>query len=270
MTPAAQQMQPDVQLEYAPGEALRRSRRVRRIAGAIVLLVLAALSIRYGPRMWWQARMMHAVWQARHYVAPPDQVVYADGPSTARTLVTWQLSSSAATAPAGLDQVAADPVSWSRLAPFLPGYGTLFTPRGSRPEPLLFLHEMRTPSGKPLIVATRLSGVTYYPVDGGTLACTYSHVLVQPNGWKPPAGAQMGRAWGGVDVSWAAASLHRANGPAPTDGPADPGPIKVLVGAPDPASASGFVVPYEVNGTRKRWRFHLTDAGLDLEEQVVR
>lgn len=267
MSPAAQ-ASTEVQLEYAPGEAARRHRRVRRIAGAVVLLVLVALGIWFGPGLWWRARMMHAVWQARRYVAPAEQVVYANAPGTIGPFTTWAGSSATTTKPAAGPRVAADPTAWSRLAGFEPGYNALFAPRGARPEPLVFLHERRAPNGTTLIVAVRISGVTYYPVDGGTLACSYGHVLLQPNGWNAPTGVAMGRAWGGVHLDSAAASLQRSGDNTSGDGPAQPGAVRVFFGAPEPTNPSEFTVPYEVNGTRKQWRFRLTDRGLDLDEQA--
>ena len=269
MPPAAAQASPEVRLEYAPGEAVRRSRRARQIAGAIVLVVLVALGIRFGPGLWWRARMMYAVREARRYVAPPGQVVYADGTGMARPFVTWSGSSTAATTmTAASAQVAGDPTAWSRVSAFAAAYNALFTPRGARPEPLVFLHERRAPNGTTLIVAVRLSGVTYYPVDGGTLACTYSHVLLQPNGWNAPTGVAMGRAWGGVHFDSAVASLQRSDGNTSGDGPAQPGAVRVFFGAPEPTHPSEFTVPYEVNGTRRAWRFRLTDGGLELDEQA--
>ena len=131
----------------------------------------------------------------------------------------------------------------------------------------MFLHQRRPPGGEPLIVAVRLSGITYYPVDGGTLACTYNHVQLRPGAWDPPVGVGMGRAWGGVELKRAAASLHAPPGASSNHGPTDPGPIRVYFGRPDATDESAFTVPYEVNGKTKQWRFRLTATGLELAEQ---
>lgn len=259
-------------LEYAPGEPARRRRRARRIAGAVLFVIVAGLGIWFGPRLWRRGFNYYAVRQACNFSAPDGTVVYQDAPGTGRPLVAngGLKIPIAGTSPAG-SRAAPDPAAFNRLATVAaPGHISPFAPRGPGPSPLVFLHKRTTPDGRNLLVAVRVTGLTYYPWDGGMLACTYNLLLLHPSEWHPPTGVAMIRAWGGVHIP-TAAEVNADWTPPPADpaAPAEPGPIRVSFGAPDPNDPSAFTVPYEVNGRRRHWRFRLTNLGATLDEQPV-
>jgi hypothetical protein len=268
MSEGAQDMPKDVRLDYAPLYAARRRRRLRRVVLGVGLVGLIVAGVWFGPAVWRGARVMYAVRYAMGYDAPAGTVVYRDDPITWRPLLAnLPAPSLPAASPATW---AADPAPFTRLAAVSdPGYVTMFSRGGSglSPGPLVFLHERTTPKGERLLVTVRLTGVTYYPWDGGTLACSYSALLLRTAEWRPPTGKALIRAWGGVHIPTAS----EANDWSPTKPdpgtPATPGEVRVFFGSADTADASRFTVPYEVNGKAKQWRFRLKDDGLELEEQ---
>ena len=256
-------------LEYAPAPPVGQRRRSRFIAVGFVALVavgLLAWSAGALKRRGWTAYVTR---EASDYAAAPGTVVYQDGPATARPLFRTQHQPPAT--PGAASAAATDPPVLGRLAGITadPRVFRLFAPRGARPEPLAFLHELRTPAGRPTLVALRLSGLTYYPADGGTLACTYRAMLLRPNGSAPPTFLSLSSGWGGVHLP-TAAELNTGAAPAAPDRttPPTPGPVRVFFGTPDPLDPSAFTVRYEVNGQTKQWRFRLLEKGLELEEQA--
>ena len=278
MADAVAKAAPDVSLEYAPGAPVRRRRRVRRRVVAVLVLAAVALAVWRGPPVWKRVWVAYVVNRACDYTAPSGRVVYHEGPSTARPLTVHgpvgdparpgERQPPATTTTAAL--AAADPPAFTRLAGVGdPGYFSLFGPRGPGPAPLIFLHERATPEGRPVLIAVRLTGLTYYRIDGGTLACSYTAMLLHPNsrGYRP-SGISLIRAWGGVHVP-TAAEINADWAPPPPDAaaPAVPGDIRVFFGAPDPTDPCAFVVPHEVNGRRKQWRFRITNWSVDVDEQ---
>jgi hypothetical protein len=260
----------DVALDYAPSDTLRRRRRVRRVVLSLILLALAAVGFWYGPTAWRRARNFYAVRYACGYAAPADTVVYSEGPGTARPLLANPPAGGGgggATRPAAT--VAPDPAAFTRLAAVADaGYLRLFAPRGPVPGPLVFLHERTAPDGRRLLVAVRLSGLTYYPWDGGTLACGYDVLLLRPTDWQSPGGVAIVRGWGGVHIPSANEAGPKWSPSRPDPGtPAAAGEVRVYFGAADGSDASAFTVPYEINGRRKAWHFRLTAQGLSLDEQ---
>lgn len=174
------------------------------------------------------------------------------------------------TAATSVAHAAGDPPLLGRLAGVAadPRIFGMFAPRGSTPEPLVFLHERRTPRRQRMLVAVRLSGLTYYPNNNGTLACTYRALLIHPNGSHPPTLISLTSAWGGVHLPTADELNSAVAPPAPDPAaPTTPRTVRVFFGVPDPADPSAFTVPYEVNGQTKRWQFRLTEKGLHLEDQ---
>lgn len=264
---------PDVPLDYAPGDPVRRRRRRRGVIVLVLLLAAIALGYWRGPALWQRGWTAYVTRQAARYTAPGDTVIYADEPAGMRPLLAnpppaGTYVSAAAPSPA---RFAPDPPVLARLARLVTvrGMFQLFAGRGPSPEPLAFLHERQRPGGKRVIVAVRIDHVTYYPSDGGTLACGFSALQLQPNGSLPPTPSSLVRAWGGVRLgSSADPDAPSVLTPDPA-APPTPGPVRVYFGAPDPADASSFTVPYEVNGKRKHWRFRLTADGIDLDEQPV-
>lgn len=263
MVPAQPVPPLDVPLDYAPAAPLRRRRR--RAALLLLLVIAITLGFWRGPWLWKRAWTAYVTRQACTFTAPADSIVYEDGPSTSRPLLRLFRTRTPAPVPA---RTAPDPPVVSRLGGVVadPRGFTLFNRRG--PEPLTFLHERSTPQGQRLLVALRITGLTYYRSDGGTLACTYDAILFRPNGPDPPTQVSLLR--GGVHIPKVAetdADRPSILTPDPS-APEDPGTIRVYFGAPDAADVSSFTVPYGVNGRRKHWRFRVSGTGIHLDEQV--
>jgi hypothetical protein len=257
----------DLALDYAPRDTLRRRRRVRRVAVTLALLAVVVLGFWYGPTAWRRAKNFYAVRYACGYAAPADTVVYRDDPTTARPLLANPGAQGS-----GLPTAAPDPPAFVRLAAVSDaGYVRMFAAGGSGragPGPLVFLHERSTRDGHRYLVAVRVTGLTYYPKDGGTLACSYTALLLQPSDWYSPRGVSLTRAWGGVHIPSGEEAGPRWSPSRPDPGtPAAPGAVRVFFGAADTSDPSAFTVPYEVHGRGKAWRFRLTEQGVRIEDQ---
>jgi hypothetical protein len=249
----------DVSLEYAPGAPVRRRRRVRRRLLAGLLLAAVGLGVWQGPTLWRRAWTGYVTRQACEFEAAPGLVVYHDRPWASRPLIP----EAGVNDVAGPLTMAPDPPVVARLAGVSadPRIFSLFAHSPALPGPLAFLHERTTPEGRRVIVAIRLRGLTWYP-ETGLLALSYSGLEMHPNGSRPPTLTTLSRAWGGVDVSDPAAL------PANRTETANPGPIKVYFGSPDPGDDSAFTIPYEVGGRKGTWRFRVSERGIELEDQT--
>jgi hypothetical protein len=250
----------DVALQYAPGAPVRRRRRRRRVLALALVSALSCLAFWQGPTLWRRAWTAHVTRQACEFEAAPGTAVYADRPSGPRPLIPE----------AGVDDVtgpvtvAHDPAVVARLVGISadPRIFSMFAHAPSTPGPLAFLHERTLPEGRRVLVAIRLRGLTWYPERGGLLALSYSGLEMHPNGSRPPTLITLSRAWGGVNVSDPAAL------PANRTGTANPGPIKIYFGSPDPNDDSAFTIPYEVGGGKGTWRFRVSERGIELEDQA--
>lgn len=268
---------PDDRLDYAPAPPLHRRKRTVRIASIAAAIILAGSAVAWGPSLYRRAVMMNVVRLSERYALPAGTVVVDDDPAAIVPAVKQPRGPVLSPLPVTALALP-DPPLLNRLANVCdggPGYFTLFARRGKGPEPLLFLHELRTPGGKPRIVAVRLTGLTYYPAGGGILALSYNWVIVEPRGWRPPKPQQTGRAWGGVHIPTSEESARGDHGVLERhpSGPVEPGRVRVFAGRADPGDRSAIDVPYEVNGIPRIFRFQLQDKGNDvdlrLQEQVL-
>lgn len=260
----------DVRLDYAPGEQARRRRIVRRIVFGLTGLVVISLGVAFGPAGYRWVRMQSIVRAAATHTFPANFDVYEDDPSpngippganTKRGLGTLRPTTA----------LHADPRELADLLSVTDGgAGPLFGGTGWQWAPLFFLGERTAPGGQRWLVAARLTGVTYYPHDGGTLAMSYRYLILQRDGWRRPKRHALGQAWGGVHIPTSEESSRGIEGVLKVDlqAPKEPGRIRVFAGQADAKDSSSFTVAYEVNGRTKHFRFRVTDEGdLKLEEQ---
>src|SRR5687767_5978251 len=134
-------------LDYAPAPRWRRRRRPwQRGIGILFLIAIGFAIWHLGPAAWNTARMLYWQRQALTYTAPPDQVVYEEEPQSAKTLLAGS----------------------GGYAPFTPGYSItaaavhvpscvgklsgVILPASPITGATLFLHEMKTPDGRPHLV----------------------------------------------------------------------------------------------------------------------
>jgi len=261
----------DVRLDYAPGEQVRRRKLVRRVVFAVLALIVISLGVAFGPAGYRWVRMQSIVRAAANHTFPANFDVYEDdpspngippGPNTQRGLGTLRPTTA----------LHPDPVELADLLSVTDGGSgfSMFAGTGWQGAPLFFLGERTAPGGKRWLVAARLTGVTYYPHDGGTLATGYRYLIIERDGWRRPKRHSLGQAWGGVHIPTSEESGRGVEGVLKKDpaAPKEPGRIRVFAGRADPNDGAAFTVPYEVNGRTKQFRFRVTDEGdLKLEEQ---
>jgi hypothetical protein len=214
-------------LEYAPVAPLLRRRRIRRIVLGLVLLALAAAAWWLGPAGWKQAQLLYWQRQCMTYVRPDATPAWEPDPVKAAALLSTNPDYLAA--PGGpaihLPQCLRQ---YERLGGF---------PPSSTFEPILLVHQMRTPSGRRRLV------VIWGTVDDSLTATVYA-----PAGaWSAP------RQVGGGSYM-------------------DPYPLMTGVRVPsstyqngqvDPADPSRFTVPRFLRHNNTAWQAmegRLTDA----------
>lgn len=134
------------QIDYAPTLPGQKRRRViRRVAFAIITVVLVTLAIKSAPAAWRHIQILYWQHQALTYAAPPDQVVYDDDPADATKVL--------ASSPSLITGTTGDLFEFAR--PWDRFY-QLQSPPGRRPAATLFLHERMDSDGKRRLVVVEV------------------------------------------------------------------------------------------------------------------
>jgi hypothetical protein len=198
-------------LEYAPVAPIRRRRRRRRIVLGLTLLVFALAAWRLGPRGWHHAQLLYWQRQCMSYIRSNDTPSWEADVTRAAALIT-----------ANPDYVAA-PTGWGPpMATHLPKCLRDYERLGglaasSNLQPILFVHEMRSPSGHRRLV-----------VVSGTVDAFLSAFVYAPAGaWSAPRKVGQG--------SYANPTMNMTGFHIPVS--------PYQNGQPDPADPSRFTIP---------------------------
>jgi hypothetical protein len=243
----------NAQLDYAPAPPVLRRRRVRRVILGIVLLGAVVAGWRWGPGAYRRASLLYWQRQCLRYAAPGERVIYESDPGAGAALraadrhyqlVTPRWVSKLVTSATGHV-----PDCWTRFGGAGPGFPTAT-------GPVLFLHELRTPSGQRRLVAITAA---FPPNELPKFISGYDveAQIIEPGTWKLAPQNQTG----GIPLSV-------LSGIPPT-----PPHVRVLAGQPDPADPSHFTVRFEVDGVAHvadGWLRDGSPAGFNLVEFKVR
>lgn len=201
------------QLAYAPPPALHRRRWVRRLAvRLVVVVILAAVGLTWGPLAWRRAELLYRQRQCLRYTGPPDSVVCCEPLPAAGQMHPFTFE-------------AADPPVAGEVLRYRAGRDTLAP--GSN-GPLLFMHERTTSSGKRRLVVVRRN-----PASGRQswdLPVAYTVTLVRPATATTDSAVRMQTL---IEV-------------VPRDSTDTPhAALRFFAGQPDPSDASRFTVRYQ-------------------------
>ena len=157
-------------LEYAPGEPVRRRRRVRRVVLYLALLGVLLAGWKWGPLGWRQGRLLYWQRECLNYTRPAGSLLWEEDPVKAGALLK-----------VNADYVCA-PTQWGtpwamHLPKCLQEYERLggLTP-STYLEPIMLLHELRSPCGNRRLVVVQGTGDLY-------MAAT---VYVPAGAWSGP------------------------------------------------------------------------------------
>jgi hypothetical protein len=205
-------------LQYAPPPALHRQRRFRRaVIRVAILSIVVWAGASWGPAAWRRGVLLYRQWQCLRYTAPADKVVCSEPLPAAGRMFPFSFA-------------AADP-------PGIPD--TLWPAPNPRslagPEPVLFMHERRTRSGRRyLIILRRTPGERRQSWD---LPASYTVTLVEP---ATVTAEGLLRTQSLIEV------LPRDYTEPPDDAAsAPPDTLRFFAGQPDPADPSRFTIRYE-------------------------
>ena len=212
-------------LDYAPGEPIRRRRRVREWFTVIAVLAVVLLA-------WWQGpstyrRIARAYWQHRvaRYLAPADRVVYEEDPSRWATLLAQP-------------EYRKMPVSSPGWSPFVAYLASplqrLSEITKARPgATVVFAHARRTPGGRECIVVVWMA---YNAIRPDAVGATPDNQV----GVRLP-----------TDVTSGGKHLEAMNilyvaPPSVAENRQTPLYMRIYAGQPDPLDPTHFTIPYEI------------------------
>jgi len=168
------------QLDYAPGAPIRRRRRVRRVMGLLLLAGLVLAGWWFHAPVWQRVKLLYYQRQCLNYSAPPERVVYDEDNGTVSPLIGtagyWSqpaFSLNGSTAPT----VAVRP------AQELGNYFAAMQYPLWAPPATIFMHEMRTKSGR-----VRLVAVMRWPVNTSYILYEFglTPTVIKPAGLSRP------------------------------------------------------------------------------------
>lgn len=212
-------------LNYAPTPPQWR-KWIRRAAWTGLLLIAGFATWLWGPRAWQKAKILYWQRQCMNYIAPVDQIVYEENPETVLLLEAdpnyrigrWSDATNSSITPA-IRYAYRDASVLKNLLVLTTSY--------SRLDPVVFLHERRTPSGKPrliyiehrpsslqLVEGIRVDASLFIPASATTQLIPVDHD---------------GNGWGG----WQARAPLR---------------VRIFAGQPDPGNPSHFTIRYQMWG----------------------
>jgi hypothetical protein len=241
------------QLDYAPRPPVLRRRWVRRAILAVFLLAVTAAGASWGPGVYRRASLLYWQRQCLGYAAPADQLVYESDPLAGSALRAadrhYQFIPTGWGAPRKPVATGYLPDCWTRFGKASPGFAIAT-------QPVLFLHELKTRSGQPRLVA--VAGA-FNPTELPLFISGHDvQVLtIEPGTWKTLPQNRTG----GI-------ALSVLSGPQP-----QPPHLRIYAGQPDPADPSHFTIRYEVDGVEHIVDGWLRDgwpAGYDSVEFKVR
>lgn len=227
------------QIDYAPKPPPVR-RLLRRAVRPLVYLGVVALLCWAAPYVWQRARISYLYRQCAAFTAAPNQLVYTENPVSIRPLMASDPSFQMAhNFWGGVGRVSPN---WQRLY-------TALSPPGFNSCGTAFLHECRTPNGARVLVAVDYLHATAL---NDHRMVTFQ-VRVFSRGWmyELPTGLY------DVDLQVPVAVF-----------PDKPMQLTIFAGQPDPADASHFTIPYEIDGVSGMIDGWVRNSGsVDLEDR---
>ena len=180
---------------------------------SVAAMIIAA--ILWGPRLWQRTSLLCVQWRCLHYSPSMDQVVCTERPFENGTLASFPLA-------------LPDPAILSTYLARNPSFaGTTQAASG----PLLFMHERRSPAGKPLLmIVRRVPPQLRQSVDCPLL---YQGVLIEPATWTQDAKI---------------VSIWEVAGDALTPG----SDVRFFAGQCDPSNRARFDIGFDQGGRRGR------------------
>jgi hypothetical protein len=147
------------QIDYAPKPSGRRSRRIRFLLYALlVIAIVVPVGLKCGPRAWQRVQLLYWQRRAMRYTAPPDLVVY-DGTPPSDPMAMWERGYHTRNIGGAND-------AYIFARPWQEFYALCSRP-GRNSAPTLFLHEVRSPMGNRRLVA--IEGWCEGSLNGGWL-----------------------------------------------------------------------------------------------------
>jgi hypothetical protein len=231
-------------IPYAPAPPRHRRLARRWLLPAVAAGLLASASW-WGPPAWFRVQLAYFERQCAGHTAPPETIVYTESAADAKQLVASPSGYEPGPTPGSVFRV---PGAWS-------AFYRLLSPPGLQSRGTAFLHERRTPDGRPVLIAVDYLGDAFK--DSGHLGA-YSAVF-HVRAFEPgraftlPVEFQTGRA------SLPLYTYERG-----------PGPLRLRAGQPDPADPTHFTIAWEVaddpkvNGVIDGW---VRARGVELERR---
>lgn len=237
-------------ISYARGGRLARGPGRALVPPALVVVTIVAALV-YGPHrrpdLWsrspaayWDAwRIRAAAAQCAQYVAPPDQVVYEEGPAVRRDWVTGGGGFFEKHDGQRLIR-ARRPQCLDRMHP-----GSVTAPELAA----VFLHEMQAPDGTRRLVVMHQSPSPYHPGSAGI-------------GWSPATGGSSGVSPLRDHDAFRRAAIVRWNYYLKLFPRLNAEQVlRVYAGQPDPKDTARFTVRYELDGQSGTFDVQLCDDG---------
>lgn len=141
-------------IAYAPAPS-RHRRLVRRwLLPALAFGVLVS-AYWWGPPAWFRVQLAYFERQCAAYTAPPETIVFTDLPEDVKRLAVASQGYQPGPTPGSVCRV---PAAWSK-------FYALLSPPGLQSFGTAFLHERRTPGGKPLLVSVDYLGTVLHESD---------------------------------------------------------------------------------------------------------
>jgi hypothetical protein len=219
-------------------------------------LVALGAGINWGPRVWYQARLLYWQRQCMTFTRPADFVVYEEDPAAAAALI-WQDAQYASLAlmrrigsytynephhsMAAVYQASGD---WhlQDLLPAKPLSARIATPMAT-----IFMHALQTPAGKPRLVIVRYSPEQKLFTPGFLSDRNTFWISIVP---APLLGMPMGTMESVAEDSRSTWPRQAPN-------------VRIFAGQPDPADPSHFTIRYQMWGQED-----IIDGTIDDREMV--
>ena len=207
---------------YAPAPPRHRRLLRRWLLPALAIGVLAS-AYWWGPPAWFRVQLAYFERQCAGYTAPPETIVFTDVPEDAKRLAATPQGYQPGPTP---DSVYRVPGAWSK-------FYALLSPPGLQSFGTAFLHERRSPGGKPLLVGVDYLGSVHH--ESGDFGIHEGSFQVRSFERGGPFALPME-----VTTERQNVVLYTSKG--------GHGPLRLRAGQPDPADPTHFTINWEIPG----------------------
>jgi hypothetical protein len=244
-----------IAIDYAP-RASMRWKAIRRGVVWLVVLVTLGAGMKWGPRVWYQARLLYWQRQCINFALPADFVVYEEEPAAAAALMGSDQGYVSLALMRRIGSYSYNEAHRSVAAVYLAGSDRHLQdllpakPWGSRiatPMATIFMHAVQTPAGQRRLVIVR------YSPEQGTF--TPRFVSDRNTFWVSIVPAPL--------VGTPTSTMESVAGDFSSAWPRQPPNVRIFAGQPDPADPSHFTIRYQMWGQED-----IIDGTIDDQEQV--